>query len=65
MLSLGSSSYGQAIDLRNYFNNLEELEVPLLQQHPQILCMERGDTCASSRSINGTSRQDLVINLGI
>lgn len=66
ILSLGSSSYGQAIDLRNYFNNLEELEVSLITAAPSDLVYGTwGHSALRLRSINGTSRQDLVINYGM
>lgn len=66
LVSLYTASYGQNIDLHQYFNDVEYLEVSLITAAPSDLVYGTwGHSALRLRSLNGTSRQDLVINYGM
>ncbi|HCE84734.1 MAG TPA: hypothetical protein DEO99_01175, partial [Bacteroidetes bacterium] len=66
LLSLDLASYGQNIDLHQYFDNLDDLEVSLITAAPSDLVYGTwGHSALRLRSLNGTTRQDLVINYGM
>ena len=66
LLSFDVTSYAQNIDLHQYFDNLEDLEVSLITAAPSDLVYGTwGHSALRLRSLNGTTRQDLVINYGM
>ena len=66
ILSLDITSYGQNIDLHQYFDDLENLEVSLITAAPSDLVYGTwGHSALRLRSLNGTTNQDLVINYGM
>lgn len=66
LLSLDVTSYGRNIDLHQYFDDLENLEVSLITAAPSDLVYGTwGHSALRLRSLNGTTRQDLVINYGM
>lgn len=66
LISLVITSYGQNINLHQYFDDLENLEVSLITAAPSDLVYGTwGHSALRLRSLNGTTRQDLVINYGM
>ena len=66
LISLNTESHGQNFDLHQYFNDLEYLEVSLITAAPSDLVYGTwGHSALRLRSLNGTTRQDLVINYGM
>ena len=66
LMGFSFPSFGEKIDLHQYFDDLENLEVSLITAAPSDLVYGTwGHSALRLRSINGTNHSDLVINYGM
>ena len=66
LIGLSTPSFGQSIDIHQYFDEVENLEVSLITAAPSELVYGTwGHSALRLRSLNGTTGHDLVINYGM